>query len=229
MSDVLAGTYYDPPPEIEAPLPTEEAASTKIDINDLSLADEELLIDTAGDAFAFPPPPPERGNPYVLRLKRGADGWTRGVTNKDDPAKIHRPYMMCQIEAGIVSEDPRLSSKRIPDIASTMVMDSSGTCRVAGILLELGQTVNPRTSMLELARALDAVLAGEPQVRGFLQWEAYCNPKQGGCKKRIRGESRFPAIMRDGKPTGEHSPDMPCPGCGNALSARAVVQRYKRL
>ena len=78
--------------------PDEEVKAQAVDIFDQSLATEELDINPEANAFALPPPPPESGNPYRVKLKRGTKGWMQY------PSKNGRPgYLATDIEARIVA------------------------------------------------------------------------------------------------------------------------------
>src|SRR4029077_18153767 len=201
-----------------------------VDINDLQLADEQVDINGDADAFAGPPPPPDAD--YTVKLKVGK----RAVTGGKD--KKGRPFYMVDTNATIIVGP--FENRILFDNASTMVMDSSGTSRMAGILKALGEPVGGRTSIVELTRQYVNKLTGEPAVVAQTQWTAYCadcksdfessNGKRG--KKNgivLRGEKRFPQNAANGDGTQSHRHQVECPNCGSRRRARAEIIAYKPL
>lgn len=207
----------------------EQAAPVEIDINSLDLADEELHLDPNADAFGFAAPPSEKGNPYRAKLSKS------GSWKKATAKKTKAEYYTVGITAQIISDDPKLNDRKIPDMPepSTLVMDSTGTCRIQGIVQELSSERIGNIGRVALARKLDGLLAGGPIVGIVVQWEGYCSctaKADGSGGVRVRGEQRFPErLNEEGQPTGERIPKAPCPKCGNDIDARARIIRYKRL
>jgi len=230
MNSATEAPQFAPPAEIEAGPPTEAAekiAAVEIDINDLSLADEELVLDPNADAFGFAAPPSEKGNPYRAKLSKTGP-WNKAKTKRGVE------YFTVGMTATLQSDDKKLDGRKIQDMPapSTLVLDSTNTCRIQGIVQELSGERIERIGRVELARRLDGLLAGEPIVGVILQWEAFCNCTQkadGTGGVRVKGEQRFPEQFVDGKPTGQRVPRIACKQCGNDLDARARIVRYKRL
>jgi hypothetical protein len=195
----------------------------EVDINDLQLADEQVTIDGDADAFAGPPPPPDGDHRAKLSVGK------RKVTGGKD--KRGRPFYMVDSNAKIIAGD--FENRILFDNVSTMVMDSSGTSRMAGVLKALGEQVGGRTSIVELTRLYVNKLAGEPEVLVQSQWTAYCADckadadASGGKRGKkngivLRGQKRFPQDANGG-----HRHQVECPNCGSMLSARAEIVAYK--
>ena len=195
-----------------------------VDLNDLQLADEAVDINAEADAFAGPPPPSD--GDYRVKLSIGKRGTSQG---KSKDGKL---FFMVDVNAKVNAGE--FENRILFDNVSTMVMQNTGTSRMAGVLKALGEHVGGRTSILEMTRAFAAKLAGEPEVTVQTQWTAYCadcneenksNPKRG--KKGgivLRGEKRFP---QNGD--GHHRAQVECPNCGSLLNARAEIIAYKPL
>ena len=206
--------------------PDEEVKAQAVDIFDQSLATEELDINPEANAFALPPPPPESGNPYRVKLKRGTKGWMQY------PSKNGRPgYLATDIEARIVAPGVEGIDDRplFDNFASTMVMQSTHTSRIAGILKAIYDTrgqneaVPAHTSHLELSRLLQAEFDREAEVGVWIQWSAFCESCSSPDKRvEIRGEKRFPMNADKTGHLGEieHGP------CGSVISAQARIMRY---
>jgi hypothetical protein len=210
-------------------MPTdEEVKPQSVDIFDQSLATEEVEINPDANAFAFPPPPSESGNPYRVKLKRGQKGWL------SYPSKNGKQgYMATDIEARIVAPGVEgLDDKPLFDnFASTMVMQSTRTSRIAGILKAIyetrgqGETVPAHTSHLELSRKLQEEFDKESEVGVWIQWEAYCESCSDDDKRvTVRGEKRFPPNANGG-----HVAEIEHKQCGSTISAQAKIQRYVAL
>lgn len=185
-----------------------------IDINDLSLQEEQMDLNPEGDAFGFPPPPPD--GTYVVTLKLAKNGFEEREIKRG--ANAGGKYLNANIEARIVSDDEGLKDKVFFDAASTIVMKGANTCRIAGILGALGAAVPARISNVELCRKLNEALGLEPQCRVTIQWEAYSKEQE---KTLLRGMKKFPANA-----DGAHKHTFNDPNTGEELSARAAIVRY---
>ena len=193
-----------------------------VDLNDLQLADEMVDVNADADAFAGPPPPTD--GDYRVKLSLGKRGVSQG---KSKDGKL---FFMADVNAKVIVGE--FENRILFDNVSTMVMQNTGTSRMAGVLKALGETVGGRTSILEMTRKFADKLTGEPEVTVQTQWTAYCadcneenkqNPKRG--KKGgivLRGEKRFP---QNGD--GHHRAQVECPNCGSLLNARAEILAYK--
>jgi len=208
-------------------MPTEEEVKspTAVDIFDQSLATEEIEVNPDGNAFSFPPPPPESGNPYRVKLSRGDKGW------QNWPGKNGKPsYLVTDLKATIVTPDNETTDGKVlfDNFVSTMVMQQTRTSRVQGVLKAVydtrgqGEKVPQHTSHRELAQLLQAEFDKESEVGVWIQWEAYCEADSTPEKRVVvRGEKRFP---QNADKTGhlgemEHT-------CGSTIAAQAKITRY---
>lgn len=189
----------------------EKSKLQQVDLNALDLVNDEMEVNTEADAFAGPPPPPD--GDHLAKLTLGRDKVQLGED------KQGKPYYMVHVEARLVDPSGPLDNRVVFDRASTMIMRNSGTCRIAGILRALGDSVPARIGARDLAKQFVDRLAGEPQVIISTVWEAYCSD----CEKvQARGEKRFPASG-----DGNHRSQLECPKCGSLLTAQAKVVSYK--
>ena len=196
---------------------TLKVAPVAVDLNDLSLADEQVDINADADAFAGPPPPDD--GDHLVKLSLGP----RKVQGGKD--KTGKPYYMVHVQ-GKVQPGDAFEGRVTFDSVSTMVMGGTGTSRMAGVLKSIGTPVQSRESILDLTKRLSAALEGEPDVIQQTQWTAYCaDCKESGKKKNgivLRGQNRFP---QNGG--GQHRHQVECPNCGSLLTAQAEVVAYK--
>jgi hypothetical protein len=206
----------------------EKAQPQAIDIFDQSLGTEEVEINPEANAFAFPPPPPESGNPYRVKLKRGSKGWMQYPSKNGKSG-----YLATDVEARIIAPgEEKLDDKPLFDnFVSTMVMPSTHTSRLVGVLKAIyetrgqGETINSHTSHQELARKLQEEFDRESEVGVVIQWEAYCEACSDKDKRVVvRGEKRFPQNQ-----DGTHVGEMEHKQCGSTISAQAKIQRYVAL
>ena len=187
----------------------EERKLTQVDINSLDLADDELSINTEADAFAGPPPPDD--GDHLVKLSLGDRKVQMGK------GKQGQTYFMAHVVAKLITGP--FENRVVFDNASTMIMQGSGTCRAAGILKAIGETVPSRVSSKDLMRQLVERLAGEPQCIITTTWEAYCPD----CEKNVlRQQKRFPT-----NGGGGHRNQIECAKCGSLLSAQARITAYK--
>lgn len=205
----------------------EKLKPTRIDINDTGLLTEEVALDPEGDAFLTPPPPPDAIYLAKLKLSGAAGQQWQAQPSREDPGKIG--YLFCGIEARLIIGDgkPYDNAPVFDGYVSTMIMQSSGTCRVAGILRDgLRVKVPTRLKHKELAQLLNTALAGEPQVRIETRWEGYCDTCPGRRGKTgkviLRGMKKFPQ-RKAGAP---HTHVVECSKCGTEVTAQARIVRY---
>ncbi len=205
----------------------EKLKAKRVDINDTGLLTEEVALDPEADAFLTPPPPPDAI--YLAKIKlSGAPGqqW-QAKPDREDPSKIG--YLFCSVEARLIigANQPYDNAPVFDGYVSTMIMQSSGTCRIAGILRDgLQKKVPTRLKHKELAQLLNTALVGEPQVRIETRWEGYCDTCQGRKGKTgkviLRGMKKFPQ-SKDGK---RHLHVVECSKCGTEVTAQARIVRY---
>src|SRR5258708_2518726 len=120
------------PEEVKKP------AALPVDINDLGLVGAEVTVNTEGDPFVQPPPPPD-GLHLIAMQPLDAKKWEKRVDKRD------KPYYMCNLELRLVEPGGSMYDNwPVFDRASTMIMQSSGTCRIEGILRALRLAVPSR-------------------------------------------------------------------------------------
>jgi hypothetical protein len=206
----------------------EKVKPIPVDLNDLSLVDEQVDVNAEADAFAGPPPPDD--GDHRVKLSLGPRKVQTGKISKG--ADKGKPYYMVHVQ-GKVQPGDKFEGRVTFDTVSTMVMQGTGTSRMVGVLKALGETVQSRVGILEITKLLAARLDGEPEVIQQTQWSAYCadckaeyDQTSGRRGKKngivLRGQSRFP---QNGD--GGHRHQVECPHCGSLLTAQAEVIAYK--
>ena len=184
---------------------------TAIDINSPDLVTEELNVDTEKDQFASMPVIDDGTYRAKLIQKKPSDSesfWIRSTTKK-----ANKPYLATGIEARIVDPGGKFDDWPVFDnFVSTLVMEMTGTNKIVGILKAGGQQLPTRITDVELARALDSFLQGEPTLGITTQVEGYCDVCE---RTRLKGQKKV-------NPKGVTA----CPTCGNRLSLQARIIKY---
>jgi len=203
---------------------TQRAKPVAIDLNMMEQEDELLSIDPNADAFAMPAPPPD--GEYVMRMTINKNNSPTGFVGGKD--KNDRAYISADFLLTVVKEGSDLNGRTVFDNASTMVMQSSGTCKMAGILKQaLKQDVPRNIGRQELARKFQAALVGEPLIGVEIQWQARSQQADGKYKTIARGMKKFPPRVDDeGNPTGDFHAYVKDPNTQEEVQARAVPIRY---
>lgn len=196
---------------------TSPAPAEAVDINSLQLEMEPIDVNTEGDAFAAPPPAP--AGIYTASLKRNDGTNAKGWQKKTD--KNGRPFLFVDIVAKLNTNGEKYDGALIFDFASTVIQQSSGTCRIAGILKAGGQQVAARVTPTDLAKQFDAWLLSEPAVKVQIDWKGYCQTCE---KDTLRSMTKFPPIQ--GSTNGARAGAAECPKCGGDVSAKAEVKKY---
>lgn len=194
-------------------------------LNDLPLIDEEPMnIDPDADAFAGFVLPPDGVHMAKLSLGKG------GAVPTFQPGvdKNGKKYIAVNVEARIVAEDKPYNNAVIFDQASTIVMQSTGTCRIAGILQALRVPVPSTMTKNQIVAQLAAQLEGEPLVQIETQWQAREQQDDGKWKTVVRGQKRFtPKHDADGNVVpGEYETFAESPRTGAQVDAKAIIVRY---
>ena len=243
-----------PDQEHAAGLPQEVAGATSmpaasaavLNLDGLTIAEEELKIDEKASSMDFPPPPPESGNPYRVALRQSQKGLTAKVLAEQAETTLNLADYIAAVKAGqnpgklvfananmeleILSDKngvaPPADRKvgKIFDQATTVAF--GGTNRAYDLLVNIlrGSIERPWTH-LRIIAALWAKLASEPQVKVTLQWRAYCkNCSVPGKAVEVVGETRFPQLS-----DGSHRSTVPCTKCGADLQAQARATKYMPL
>lgn len=172
----------------------EERDTFNVDINDLSLETAPMVVDAEADAFRFPPPPPKGIYPVRLALQNAenlAKAWS-GKAGNDGAVR----FLWCKLELRVTADGP-YKDRPMFDQASTMVMQSSNTSKVAGILKELGkaQDVAQCKDHREIAKLFTNVLSGGPECEVQIDWEARRRKDDNTYETVCRGMDRFPPLL----------------------------------
>jgi len=164
--------------------------SKMLDINDMSLVDEEPIeIDPEADAFATPTPPPDGTHIVKLKLFRQGSGDSGFTIAKD---KNGNEYIQARLESRVVAEGTKYNNMPVFDRVNTIVLQSTSTCSMAGVLKALRVAVPSRISKRDLAKTLAAVLEGEPLVKIETQWQIREEQDDGKWRTILKGMKRFP-------------------------------------
>ena len=198
-----------------------------VDINDMSLDSTEVEIDASADAFAYPPPPSEKGNPYRVKLTGDAKKWKDAYTKSKD-GKPGLRYFQAPLEAVIVAPEKPEDGKILFDGGFLSTLPGpQGISRVAGLLKLIyeqrgqGETLpEGRQKQQVYAKLLQDEFDRETEIGVMIQWEAFCADDE----KRYRGEKKFKP-----RADGTHQGTIECSACGGELQAQARIQRYVKL
>ena len=183
--------------------------SEEVNIFDPGLEAEqvELGIDTEADAFDSGPPPPDGLHVAAVTVINGEKGWQE----RED--KNGNKYYACDLEDRIINPaDKKLDDRPVRDnFVSTMVMRSTGTCAVAGVLKALRAPLDSKSTALALARQLTEVTRAEPKCRIETKWVARGDTGEVGengkniYKDVLKGMRSFPTIADgDGREVVQH-------------------------
>lgn len=232
----------------QANLPS-DAPQEIIDPNDPRLVSENIDVNTAGDAYAQPAPPPD--GRYRAKLK------LEGVKNDKQelvpylPKMTKKPpivpYFFTAISAHIIDPSGKYDDIPVFDSWVGTFVNKDGSTKVSTILSKLkrpdgrpwiqqGQKMNQKDWMEMFIRAL----AGEPEIVVETQWEWSCQQCGEEAKaagraypKSVVGMQKFPPQTDAAKlKAGEKfQPEMKCqvnPAHGYSR-ARVTVGRFLSL
>jgi hypothetical protein len=224
--------------------PALDSPSGELDPNDPRLVSEELTDNSAGDAYALPPTPPD--GYYRVQLRdagiKGPDGQT--VADKAIPITwlpVPTVSLAVNVELTIIDPAPgsRAAGIKVTDYWLKTFTDprNDGTSQIATILRKGGQVVPPRHTQRALMAQFHKWLAGEPEIGAYLRWEGDCmdcakEDKEAGRKgkdkhaaKTMRGMKHFPADGHGGYLTETCCTVNPAHG----ITAQLRVGRYLSL
>jgi hypothetical protein len=189
-----------------------------IDINDPRLTSEVLDVNPEGDAYAFPPPPPDGKYRAKLRLAppKGQDGqpvkdgYVAAKWGKQQPQVV----VVTGVEASIIDPNGKYDGVKLYDfnVSTFMQRDSNKVQTILKFLRKPDGTpwVQGGVKMVSSAwmKLLIQALAGEPEIGVETQWEWNCQgcgeaAKKSGAAypKAIQGMRNFP--QDHGKPVAE--------------------------
>lgn len=227
-----------------------EAPQEIIDLNDPAFT-SEVLVNTEGDAYAQPAPPPDgryRAKLKLEGLKDAADAAGAPVnylpkkhTNRS--GIVDQVYLYTTIKAEIIDPSGKYDGIPLFDSWVGTFQGRDGSTKVATILARLkkpdgspwitpGMRIN-QTAWMEL---FVKALAGEPEIGVETMWEWSCQ----GCgeeakaqgkqyPKSIQGMGKFPLDASKSKPGNPvYSPEMKCQinPAHQFSRARATIARF---
>jgi hypothetical protein len=222
------------------PDPSNETVDV-LDPNDPALTSEALDINTEGDAYAQPAPPPDGRYRAKLKLSQPENAQKQRVDYV--PSRSNKPpvqsYFKTGIEASIIDPSGKYDGIKVYDRWVGTFVGRDGASKVTTILgvlrkpdgsawLEKGRKYTHKELMDTLVRAL----AGEPEVEIETQWEWSCE----GCGKEakdagkpyprsITGMAKFPLDGSKSKPGAPvHLPEMKCQVNQSHAYSRAQVR-----
>lgn len=189
-----------------------------------------LGIDTEADAFSAIPID-DGVHQAKITVQGGENGFNEGE-GRDGK------FYSCTVQAEIVAPGSKQDGARVYDPVSTMVLQSTGTNRMAGVQKAIGQPLDSGWSHLKQAQEFFRATQAEPTCRIETRWEARYDTgdktDSGKAKYRtaIAGQANFPEgengrkqhVIYVNPKTGDWSKD-PKPGY-EEVAARANVVRY---
>lgn len=196
-----------------------------IDPNDPRLTSEALDVNVDGDAYAFPPPPPDGKYRAKLKLSPLDDGKGGKV---DYAAKSHHTqglYLAGAVEARIIDPSGKYDNIPVFDRWVGTFLGRDGSTKVSTILKLLKRPdgtpwIKPgqKLSHSDWMKTFVAALAGEPEIGIETQWEWSCQvcgeeAKAKGEKypRSITGMQKFPPDAAASKPNAPvYQSEMKC-------------------
>jgi hypothetical protein len=208
-----------------------EGTMEKINLDDLdaSLVEEKIAIDP--ELNPMDAPPPASDGIHRVRLVLDTDSWSNKETK---PMKDggRRAFLTCKGYGVILAEGTPDNNKRLFFNVNTLVFD--GKCEMAYILqMALGNTPEAKESVrklenyVELAKAFQRVLAGEPVVRAESQWVARYNAgdKDKPDYKTVKSSQKNFPLIDPKDPSKGHRHVIDVKGFGE-VTAQAVIQNW---
>jgi len=191
-----------------------DATQEILDPNDPQLTSEAIDVNTEGDAYAFPPPPPD--GKYRVKIKLLAQDDGKGgkldyIAKKHDKQGL---YLATGVEAHIIDPTGKYDNIAVYDRWVGTFMGRDGSTKVSTILARLKQPdgtpwVKPgaRLNHKQWMELFVKALAGEPEIGIETQWEWSCQgcgeeAKKAGkpYPKSIIGMQKFPPDASKSKP-----------------------------
>jgi hypothetical protein len=194
-----------------------------VNINDIEGETDMEGFDPSANAYA-PPPPVEVGE-YTGTLtfanNNPEERWEKRFYKAEKyPEKAAREeyYFVTRLMGTITTEGTYEGRRVFDDFMSTGIFNNP-TSSVASLLKELGYDLDNVRKQTELCQLLEQALAGEPQVKFYVNWE-WKGSAEGGYQ-RIRGQKKiFEAAGKDTHIVED-------PDTGEAIPARAIITRYR--
>ena len=237
MSGFGAPIYGDPAAENAGTATAPSAEPQEVlDPNDPRLTSEALDVNTAGDAYAQPAPPPDAK--YRAKLKLAPPKDAKGQQADYVPAcwgKDKQLVFVTGVQASLIDTSGKYDGLTVYDFNVATYKGRDGSTKVSTILgvlkrpdgepwFKAGDKLSPRDWIQLLVKAL----AGEPEVGIETTWEWSCQACGEAAKKAgtpyprsIMGMHKFPG---DPKVRGAFSPEMKCQVNPAHAYSRARVQ-----
>lgn len=204
---------------------TLDSAQEVLDPNDPSLSSEELNVNTEGDAYAMPAPPPDghyRAKLKILQQDDAQKAKVDFIPKKHDRQGL---YLASAVEARIIDPSGKYDGIAVYDRWVATFLGRDGSTKVSTILARLRQpdgrpwvTPGAKLSHRGWMDLLVKALAGEPEIGIETQWGWSCQAcgedadKRGVKRPReILGMHKFPVDQKQSKPGATvYSPEMRC-------------------
>lgn len=228
----MAATTFGAPMDEEPDKPVGEngGQSAPIDMNDPALMSEQLDIDTAADAYAIPPPPPDgkwRAKLKIVDIK-DADGQAKQFrAARFDSMNDGKPFFVVNVEASLIDVGGKFDGiKAIQYWVKSQVDRRKNIDEMSTITKAAGGQVVARGTHADRLAALQKALAGEPEVIVETHWDAQCQSCQEAADKK--GE-RKPKAFKIGmhnfpQPSaGKYDPMVSCPTCHSSCRAQLRI------
>lgn len=245
---IPAGGQGASPEPGSQPVPGNEVQET-IDANDPRLTSEALDVNTEGDAYSMPPPPPD--GRYRAKLKimqvEDAQGAKHDYLPKLGKKPPKLPYYFTAIEASIIDPTGKYNDIKVYDRWVGTFMGRDGSTKVQTILTRLlkadgtpwvqkGARLTHKDWIDLFVKALNT----EPEIGIETVWEWGCQgcgeeAKKAGTDypKSIMGMNKFSVDAVKSKLEGKqvYSPDLACQvnKAHGYSSARATINRFLAL
>ncbi len=209
-----------------------QARKVSLDELDASLVQEKIELNP--DANPMEGPPPVVDGIHRIKLVLDTNSWEQKTTKPGKNGQT-RAYLTCKGYGVIQAEGTPDNNKRLFFQVNTLVFD--GKSEMAYILLQaLGgknnssaaNTVKALENYVELAKAFQQVLAGEPIIRAESEWTARYNAgdkDNQDWKTAKSGMKNFP--LNDPKdPSKGHSPKIDIKGVGEVSAIAQIVDYF---
>lgn len=223
----ITGTAAPAPGEPGQPIPSNEPQEL-IDPNDPRLVSESLDVNTEGDAYSMPPPPPDGRYRAKLKIMQVEDA--AGVKHDYLPRLGKKapklPYYATAIEARIIDPTGKYDNIPVFDRWVGTFMGRDGSTKVQTILMRLLKAdgtpwvaKGARMTHKDWIDLFVKALATEPEIGIETSWEWSCQgcgeaAKKAGTDypKSITGMNKFPVDAVKSKQLGvqTYSPDLAC-------------------
>jgi hypothetical protein len=220
--------YEDEKLDTGASSTPDEAPQELLDPNDPALTSETLDVNTEGDAYAVPVPPPDRLWRARLKVMKPKDDKNQEFDYLPKVHKSGQKYFATGMEATIVDPSGRFDGLKAYDQWVGTFMGRDGATKAATILGKLRKpdgtpwaTSGTKLSHKGWIELLVKALAGEPEAGIESQWEWSCSECGKAAKaagtvypRSVTGMHKFSPSR---KVKGEYDPEMKCqmvPGHG---------------